>query len=433
MKGAISDRMKSYGPFVSDLSRLLVEGHAENECTTSSALNGQAYQALRKLVPIDERRSSGAFFTGPEVSEVLASLAKDRIRQLVRFIDPACGAGDLLLAGARHLPIRKTLDSTIASWGEYIYGFDRHPLFVEATKLRLMLLAQQRGKFQAATPDTDDVFPGIRCEDALAVRDIYSTASVVLLNPPYNCVPARPDCNWSRGKVSAAAIFMDHLVNHVAEDGRIYAILPEVLRCGSRYRKFRGEIGTKLDVISETSLGVFDKWTDIDVFVTEMHIASDARSRVANPAFQVRESGEATVGHGFKIRVGPVVAYRSPETGTKLDFLEAREATPWAKNFVCKAQRRFSGTTFRPPFVVIRRTSRPGDRFRAVGTIVRGKKPVAVENHLLIAIPKRGTVKECGQLLKVLRLQETNDHLDFGMRCRHLTVESVTNIPWNIR
>jgi hypothetical protein len=83
-----------------------------------------------------------------------------------------------------------------------------------------------------------------------------------------------------------------------------------------------------------------------------------------------------------------------------------------------------------PPFVVIRRTSSPSDKFRASGTIIAGKKAVAVENHLIVIRPKNSTLKDCNELLKLLKSEQTNNFLNERMRCRHLTVGIVKKIPF---
>ena len=85
---------------------------------------------------------------------------------------------------------------------------------------------------------------------------------------------------------------------------------------------------------------------------------------------------------------------------------------------------------FEPPFVVVRRTSSPSDRNRAVATVIVGEKSVAVENHLLVLLPKDGEVKNCHKLVQVLALAGTNDFLNAGIRCRHLTTGVVAQIPW---
>jgi hypothetical protein len=83
-----------------------------------------------------------------------------------------------------------------------------------------------------------------------------------------------------------------------------------------------------------------------------------------------------------------------------------------------------------PPFVAIRRTSSPSDTFRAAGTLVIGKQMIAAENHLIIARPKSGSIDDCRKLLRMLRNPDTNNFLNQRIRCRHLTVSAVREIPW---
>jgi hypothetical protein len=88
------------------------------------------------------------------------------------------------------------------------------------------------------------------------------------------------------------------------------------------------------------------------------------------------------------------------------------------------------GTIFAPPFVAVRRTSSPSDRKRAVGSIILGNRPVAVENHLLVLTPNDGRLESCAELLVLLACDATSDYLNLAIRCRHLTTRSVMGIPW---
>jgi hypothetical protein len=94
--------------------------------------------------------------------------------------------------------------------------------------------------------------------------------------------------------------------------------------------------------------------------------------------------------------------------------------------------RRHEGKVYKPPFVVIRRTSRPGHPYRAAATVIAGKKSVAVENHLIVCEPKAKTLRMCKKLMVQLQTQAVNTFLDARIRCRHLTVGSVAAIPFEL-
>ena len=94
--------------------------------------------------------------------------------------------------------------------------------------------------------------------------------------------------------------------------------------------------------------------------------------------------------------------------------------------------RRFEGKTHKPPFVAIRRTSRPEHPYRAAATIIGGDGPVAVENHLIVCEPRDGRLTTCRTLLKQLKSDRVNQHLNTRIRCRHLTVGAVAAIPFLI-
>jgi hypothetical protein len=79
---------------------------------------------------------------------------------------------------------------------------------------------------------------------------------------------------------------------------------------------------------------------------------------------------------------------------------------------------------------VIRRTSRPGDNFRAIGSIINLKEKVAVENHFIVLQPKDSTLNTCKRAMKVISSKKTTRWLNKRIRCRHLTVSSLKELPW---
>src|SRR5580692_5811675 len=59
-----------YRPFISELKRLAHHTALDEEWNprVAAALDGQASQELRRVVPLDARRKAGAFFTGTALS-----------------------------------------------------------------------------------------------------------------------------------------------------------------------------------------------------------------------------------------------------------------------------------------------------------------------------------------------------------------------------
>ncbi|MBB4799070.1 MULTISPECIES: N-6 DNA methylase [Brevundimonas] len=388
-------------------------------------LNGAPYKAFRQSIDLDERRRAGTFFSGPEIADKLAAAIRLKVSSDAVVMDPTCGLGDLLLAYASGLPIRRTLVETLDFWGCRLAGMDTRSDLVRMTKVRLLFLARARGRFSEATNDLDGLFPLIAVGDALKDTDRLAAADAFLFNPPFGQVQSETEQPWAKGQINAAAIFLATLIAHRKPAAPIAAILPEVLRCGSRYGRFR-------DFVSDAGLtgpfepmGRFDAWTDVDVFWTLL------QPGVKTALWRNMQAPCAdTVGDRFIVRVGTVVPHRHDEVGVTRPFLCAKTTPAWAERFEAVGRRRFDGTVFKPPFVVIRRTSSPSDRSRAVGSIIVGNQDVAVENHLIVARPKSGTLADCRALLRVLKSSATTDHLNHAIRCRHLTTVSVASLPW---
>jgi hypothetical protein len=113
-----------------------------------------------------------------------------------------------------------------------------------------------------------------------------------------------------------------------------------------------------------------------------------------------------------------------------LDYITPKTLPSWETITQIEHGRKFEGKAYQTPFVAVRRTSRPGHKFRAVGTIVNTGGEVAVENHLLVLLPKSGMLDDCQALLKLFQDERTNNWLDERIRCRHLTVSSLRELPW---
>lgn len=388
-------------------------------------LNGAPYQAFRQSIDLDDRRSAGTFFSSPLIAGKLAAMLRAKLAPDAVVLDPTCGMGDLLLAYAEHLPLAATLSETVALWGKRLAGMDLREDLVRMTKVRLVMLAKARGEFDGLAEEIDDLFPMIVVGDALKQPERLAEADGFLFNPPFGQMTPVHGPVWAAGQINAAALFLDALLSARPDIRPISAVLPEVLRGGSRYARFRDHLLAHGLTGAFESQGRFDAWTDVDVFTTLLTVSKEGR-------IWPDEVGDASINVGthFEIRVGTVVPHRHELTGPERPYLCAKTTPAWHPGFRAAGRRAFAGTVFQPPFVVIRRTSSPSDRSRAVGSLITGKAAVAVENHLIVASPLEGGIDACRRLLKVLKAPETSEHLNRVIRCRHLTTGSVAAIPW---
>ena len=396
------------------------------------ALDGEPGRKLCETVDLETRREAGAFFTGRDLARKLVVGSASKLRKLF-FFDPACGAGDLLLAVARQLPVRRTLQSTLDFWGTCLAGCDPYDEFIRATRARLVLLALQRGVWAKETDliNLRKVFPLIRVSDGLRPSSYYSRADRIIVNPPYGYIDAPKKCSWASGSVTAAGVFFEACLRNSSAGTRITALLPDVLRSGTRYEKWRQLVGEHASINKVQPYGVFDQKADVDVFILDVVKKSAPTARRKTCWTRSNPQDCMKVADVFTVQVGPVVPHRHPQTGPRAPYIHARTISTWSRVKRITEIRRFNGKLIQPPFVAIRRTSRPGDKYRATGTLITVDGPVAVENHLIVCSPRDGTIKSCRRLLRQLRNKQSNDWLNSRIRCRHLTVSSIKELPIN--
>ncbi len=395
-------------------------------------LDGGPNAVLREGLSVEEQRTSGAFFTGRTLARKLVNgIPESAYRGEV--LDPTCGVGDLLLAAAAGLSVREGLVETLSEWGERLTGSDVSSEFVRLARIRLALLALRRGANpeRMAASELIRVFPRITQGDALSGVEHYENASCILLNPPFGPVQAPPDCEWATGRITAAALFAETAIKNTQPGAHLAMILPDVLRSGSRYRRWRECVQRQADVFKVQPHGLFDRTADIDVFLLHLRKRRNVRHGLSRCAVSpVKARRGKRLGEFFDVHVGPVVPYRDNGSEPLRPYIAAKGLPKWCAWQASGDRRRTDGKGFRPPFVVVRRTSRPGDAHRATGTIIVGHEDVAVENHLLALTPKDGTLQTCRQLLARLKDARTTHWLDSRIRCRHLTVSVVMELPW---
>lgn len=394
-------------------------------------LNGEAASALRRLIPLDVRKQAGIFFTSTEIAEKVAKRLSPLLKNKVDIFDPACGAGNLLISCCQYLPCGKSFDDTIRIWSELIKGCDLFPEFIRAARLRLAIVAANRHakeKIDLEKIKVESLFKGLKVGDAFSLGVVASKC--VVINPPFGYMTAPEDCRWGNGKIQIAGWFMERLLEMASEGQHLVAVLPDVLKSGTRYKRWRDMVCSLVSKISIEPAGRFDADTDIDVFIIHLIASGGKKCSTKWPDILPTNKGLTTkVSDYFEIHVGSVVPHRDPIEGESYPYIHARTAVPWQTLERISERRRSIRRVFSPPFVVVHRTSSPSDKHRCVGSIVNESQEVAVENHLIVLLPKDDSLGSCRRLLDSLMCPETDEWLNRRIRCRHLTVSAVHDLP----
>lgn len=391
-----------------------------------------AQQYLRDNENINTLRASGVFFTGDALSSECASYIEKDYEEL-RVLDPCCGTGNLLVAVAKRLEMGNGLAETLVIWNEKLHGFDIFEGFVEATKLNIIIEALKRGAISDgyALEQYLTILSNIRCIDSLKDVSYELSFTHILMNPPYNLSIIDNYNHWKSGKVNLAAVFVDHYITLSKEGTRLIAILPDVLRSGSRYDNWRSFIQKKLS--AEIILrGKFDSKTDVDVFILV--------GTITKSGCDIKWNGtkvnypRTTISDYFSVSIGKLVPYRDPLIGDSHKYIYPKGMTNWSeiKSDLLLDTIKHSSKPILPPFLVIKRTSSPKDKNRAVAQLITGKLPVFVENHLIVVKHSCSNLEACRKLLMYLRTDEVNAFLNDFIRCRHLTVKSIKMIPFDM-
>lgn len=423
-----AEHIRAFSNYNEELLSLFQNIASGNSVNNSVVINASYIeQKIRSLIPIHSLRDAGTFFTGDDLAEKLISQFSSQINDNSRILDPSCGTGNLLLACTKRLPIYNTLHETLRCWGKVLKGVDLYPEFVKATKLRLILEALQRGAIykNERISDLEKLLPYIKQGDGLECKNFNSKLTHIIMNPPYNNVES--NVFWSSGKVNNAGIFLYKITSLLSENTEIAGVFPDVIRSGSRYYKLRKYVDSQLTIKCLIS-GKFNAKTNVDIFL--LH-GKKTNALIANNWYPLH-SNENTVGDFFNVYTGPLVPFRHKEEGKLSPYIHPKNIKVWGTNKRCNEKIRFSGTLHTPPFVVCKRTSAPKHQFRASSSLIMWKTPTAVENHLLVLKPKNDDAKICFQLMDLLMSEEVNKFLNNRIRCRHLTVSAVKEIPWEV-
>lgn len=431
------DNFNSYSDFVGYIETVAdnYRGGASREelakrPTIETLLNGANAKAVSRFLDSAHRKHNGIFFTGETLADKVAQRIKTELMAGKTVYDPACGSGDLLLACAKHLPLQNTLAKTLQRWSQLLRGTDLFEDFIRSARSRLMLAAFYRSGFpqQGQRAKRPERFTQLQARDFFATNGLVARAQCIVTNPPYGAIDLSGQVSWKTGKGQLAALFIDRIIQQAKDKTRIVAILPDVLRSGSGYQRWRRMVNQQTSSLSIELCGRFDGEADVDVFILDCVVDKQGRHTASDSFESLAEVGSKLEDY-FSVAVGPVVPHRATHQGPWVRFADARNTPLWQVSTPDKSLR-FNGTVFTPPFVVVRRTSSPSDKTRLNAAIIQGDKPVAVENHLIVIQPRDRTLRLCRQLLQWVQTPQANHWVNQRIRCRHLTVGAIRQLPW---
>lgn len=406
-----------------------INNHIEGNIRIKEGDIQESTNTMASYLPAELRKKLGAFFTEVQLSEKAIRHFQQAITAESIVLDPSCGIGNLLLESSRQLGVYTHLSDTLKTWGEVLRGFDIQAEFIELTKLRLIMAALVRGvKADCSLEQAMCYFKYIMQQDALEVStSSLSSVTHLFMNPPFIAMPSPKRDYWGKGNTNSAAVFLDYYLRNTSDKCNLVAILPDVLRSGSRFKHFRDFISENLQGKCDIE-GRFSDTADVDVFILSgQKKCKDGQGIIWSPQY----INSNNLGECYDVCIGPLVAYRDKREGNTYPYFHPKNCKNWEMVTAVSETREFNGKVIQPPCILIKRTSSPSDKYRAAATLINLKQPIAVENHLIVVTPKDKTLKSCQRLLKMLAKPEVNQFLNEQIRVRHLTVGVIKAIPMN--
>jgi hypothetical protein len=431
-----SDPFAAYMAYREELSAVLhgmAVGASPESLGAEAHLDGLAYQRFRQSVPIATRRAFSTYFTSSVLRSRLVRPYRDLIARGANVLDPACGIGDLLISAIKLLPSTWSAPQLRHHVATCFVGRESLEILAAIAEDRLRLIinllvgSQQRGA---------DRLPLIQAGDGLAASVPYETADLILLNPPFGRKALSQRTAWAEGHVSEAAPFTLKVLERCRPGTDVAVILPDVLRSGSRYAKWRQRVQELADINRVEVVGAFDAWTSVDVFIAHLRVRDKVNS-CRPTSSMVWYENLPSVQAGVRladlasVSIGDVVPHRHAEEGPMVPYLTVH-STPIGVIVTTTPKRKFAGRLHQAPFIVVRRTSAPTRMggSRLMPSIIHTRLgTVAVENHLIVIKPFAPGIKECVRVMETLTNPSVTRWLDARLRTRHLTKQALLELP----
>ena len=228
----VKDRSVIMSRIISTLSDITL-----NTDDTKIDILGNAYEYLIGQFAANAGKKAGEFYTPAGPAELLTLLACDGLTDIQDAADPTCGSGSLLLRLQQHANVRRF-------WGQ--------ELTAQTYNLCRMNMILRGIKYQNFHIYNDDTLARDHFEDR--------KFRVQVANPPYSAHVQRPELMAEDPrfntygkfvpKTKADLAFVQHMIHHMDDDGRIAVLLPHgVLFRGNAEETIRKYMIEKLNVI----------------------------------------------------------------------------------------------------------------------------------------------------------------------------------------
>ncbi|UUM19793.1 MULTISPECIES: type I restriction-modification system subunit M [unclassified Mycoplasma] len=176
---------------------------------------GDAYEFLLSMYASSAGKSGGEFFTPPEVSTLLATIAIDNKKQINKVYDPTCGSGSLLLKAIKLLGENK---NNITGG---FYGQEINITTFNLCRMNMFLHDVEYDKFNIRNGDTllNPMHLDQKPFDVIVSNPPYSLKWEGSDNPTLINDSRFKDAGVLAPKSKADLAFVMHSLDHLSEDG----------------------------------------------------------------------------------------------------------------------------------------------------------------------------------------------------------------------
>lgn len=218
---------------------------------------GTAYMILISLFASDAGKKGGEFFTPTCASKLLARLATVGLDEVKNAADSCAGSGSLLLEVQNHLSTKKV---------GHFYATEKNGSNYNLLRMNLLMHGVPYKKFSCFN------------SDSIKTDNYYENGEPLMFdiqveNPPYSAKfeqspkllddPRFSSCGVLAPQGKADLMFVESMVYHMSEDGRIAVLLPS----GALFRGKQGKNGGKNDAEYDIRRHLIENLNVVDAII----------------------------------------------------------------------------------------------------------------------------------------------------------------------